>query len=76
MVGTQPLRPPNKQNNNRNTTMKKTYIAPSMDVIKVQVANVMATSSMPISNETVDTNVTDQLSRELENSMKAWEQTW
>ena len=76
MVGTQPLRPPNKQNNNRNTTMKKTYIAPTMDVIKVQVANVMATSSMPISNEIVDTNVTDQLSRELENSMKAWEQTW
>ena len=76
MVGTQLLRPPNKQNNNRNTTMKKTYIAPSMDVIKVQVANVMATSSLPISNETVDTNVTDQLSRELENSMKAWEQTW
>ena len=76
MVGTQPLRPPNKQNNNINTTMKKTYIAPTMDVIKVQVANVMATSSMPISNETVDTNVTDQLSRELENSMKAWEQTW
>ena len=56
--------------------MKKTYIAPSMDVIKVQVANVMATSSLPISSETVDTNVTDQLSRELENSMKAWEQTW
>ena len=76
MVGTQPLRPPNKQNNNRNTTMKKTYIAPSMDVIKVQVANVMATSSLPISNETVDANVNDQLSRELENSMKAWEQTW
>ena len=33
--------------------MKKTYIAPTMDVIKVQVANVMATSSMPISNETI-----------------------
>ena len=30
--------------------MKKTYIAPTMDVIKVQVANVMATS-MPIVNE-------------------------
>ena len=53
--------------------MKKTYITPSMEVIKVQVANVMATS-MPISNDAVD--VTDQLSRELENSIKALEQTW
>jgi hypothetical protein len=53
--------------------MKKTYITPSMDVIKVQVANVMATS-MPISNDAVD--VTDQLSRELENNIKALEQIW
>ena len=53
--------------------MKKTYITPSMEVIKVQVANVMATS-MPISNDAVD--VTDQLSRELENSIKALEQIW
>lgn len=53
--------------------MKKTYITPSMEVIKVQVANVMATS-MPINNDAVD--VTDQLSRELENSIKALEQIW
>ena len=53
--------------------MKKTYVTPSMEVIKVQVANVMATS-MPINNDAVD--VTDQLSRELENSIKALEQIW
>ena len=54
--------------------MKKTYIAPSVEVIKVDVANVMATS-MAINDDTVDTNIGQQLSRELENSMKAWEQT-
>ena len=54
--------------------MKKTYIAPSVEVIKVDVANVMATS-MAINDGTVDTSVGEQLSRELENSMKAWEQT-
>ena len=55
--------------------MKKTYIAPSVEVIKVDVANVMATS-MPINDGTVDTsNIGEQLSRELENSMKAWDQT-
>ena len=55
--------------------MKKTYIAPSVEVIKVDVANVMATS-MAINDGTVDTSdLGQQLSRELENSMKAWEQT-
>ena len=54
--------------------MKKTYIAPSVEVIKVDVANVMATS-MVINEGTVDTSVGEQLSRELENSMKAWDQT-
>ena len=55
--------------------MKKTYIAPSVEVIKVDVANVMATS-MAINDETVNTsNIGEQLSRELENSMKAWDQT-
>ena len=55
--------------------MRKTYITPSVEVIKVDVANVMATS-MAINDDTVDTsNIGDQLSRELENSMKAWEQT-
>ena len=57
--------------------MKKTYIAPSMEVIKVDVANVMATSMVIDNNSVVDTgNIGDQLSRELENSMKLWEQNW
>ena len=69
-------RPPNKQNNNRYTIMKKTYIAPSVEVIKVDVANVMATSMAIVNEGTVDTsNIGEQLSRELENSMKAWDQT-
>ena len=55
--------------------MKKTYIAPSVEVIKVDVANVMATSMAINDGTTVDTSVGEQLSRELENSMKAWEQT-
>ena len=54
--------------------MRKTYIAPSVEVIKVDVANVMATS-MVINDDIVDTSVGEQHSRELENSMKAWEQT-
>ena len=57
--------------------MKKTYIAPSVEVIKVDVANVMATSMAIVNEGSVDTSsVGEQLSRELENSMKAWEQTW
>ena len=55
--------------------MKKTYIAPSVEVIKVDVANVMATSMAINEGTVVDTSVGEQLSRELENSMKAWEQT-
>ena len=57
--------------------MKKTYIAPSMEVIKVDVANVMATSMAIDNTSVVNTgNVGEQLSRELENSMKLWEQNW
>ena len=55
--------------------MKKTYIAPSVEVIKVDVANVMATSMVINEGTVVDTSVGEQLIRELENSMKAWEQT-
>ena len=55
--------------------MKKTYIAPSVEVIKVDVANVMATSMAINEGTVVDTSVGEQLSRELENSMKAWDQT-
>ena len=75
MVGTLRAASTKKQNNNRDTIMKKTYIVPSVEVIKVDVANVMATS-MAINEATVDTSdLGQQLSRELENSMKAWEQT-
>ena len=56
--------------------MKKTYIAPSVEVIKVDVANLMATSMTIVNEGAVDTSsVGEQLSRELENSMKAWDQT-
>ena len=45
--------------------MKKTYIAPSVEVIKVDVANVMATSIMGINEATtVDTSAGEQLSRD------------
>ena len=45
--------------------MKKTYIAPSVEVIKVDVANVMAISSMVINEATtVDTSDGEQLSRD------------
>ena len=50
-------------------------MAPSMEVIKVQVTNMMATSSMGINNE-IEVNSIEQLSRELENSMKSLEQIW
>lgn len=59
------MRPPNTQNQYKikNTTMKKTYISPSMEVIKVQVANVMA-ASMSIDNGTsVDSD--DMLGRDI-----------
>ena len=56
--------------------MKKTYMAPSVEVIKVDVANMMATS-MPIVDGTVNTNnVADQLSREMNRSVELLEQLW
>ena len=51
--------------------MKKTYIAPSVEVIKVDVAAVMATS-MGLSDSTVDTSMDDvQLVREIQ-SLNQW----
>ena len=44
--------------------MKKTYIAPSVEVIKVDVANVMAISMVINEATTVDTSAGDQLSRD------------
>ena len=51
-------------------------MSPSVEVIKVDVANMMATS-MPIVDGTVNTNnVADQLSREMNRSVKLLEQLW
>ena len=56
--------------------MKKTYMAPTMEVIKVDVANMMATS-MPIVDGTVNTNdVANQLSREMNRSIEMLNQVW
>ena len=56
--------------------MKKTYMAPTVEVIKVDVANMMATS-MPIVDGTVNTNnIADQLSREMNRSAELLEQLW
>lgn len=60
----------------RNTFMKKTYITPAVETIKVDVANMMATS-MPIVDGTVNTNnIADQLSREMNRSAELLEQLW
>ena len=56
--------------------MKKTYLTPVVEVIKVDVANMMATS-MPIVDGTVNTNnIADQLSREMNRSAELLEQLW
>ncbi len=57
--------------------MKKTYMAPTMEVIKVDVANMMATSMPIVDGTTVDTNnVADQLSREMNRSIEMLNQVW
>ena len=43
--------------------MKKTYIAPSVEVIKVNAVNMLANSCLGISETSVDTS-TGQLSRD------------
>ena len=56
--------------------MKKTYMAPAVEVIKVDVANMMATS-MPIVDGTVNTNdVANQLSREMNRSIEMLNQVF
>ena len=65
-----------KANKKENKEMKKTYMAPSVEVIKVDVANMMATS-MPIVDGTVNTNdVANQLSREMNRSIEMLNQVW
>ena len=60
-----------------NNTMKKTYLTPAVEVIKVDVANMMATSMPIVDGTTVDTNnVADQLSREMNRSIEMLNQVW
>ena len=57
--------------------MRKTYITPSVEVIKVDVTNMMATSMPIVDGTTVDTNnVADQLSREMNRSIEKLNQVW
>ena len=57
--------------------MRKTYITPSVEVIKVDVTNMMATSMPIVDGTTVDTNnVADQLSREMNRSIEMLNQVW
>ena len=57
--------------------MKKTYMSPAVEVIKVDVANMMATSMPIVDGTTVDTNnVADQLSREMNRSIEMLNQVW
>lgn len=61
-----------KQNN-----MKKVYLKPSVEVIKVNtVNNMLATSSMPMNNTEVDTTV-EQLGRKNNSSFgNIWDSQW
>ncbi len=70
-------RPPNGSNQKHYNKMKKTYMAPAVEVIKVDVANMMATSMPIVDGTTVDTNnVADQLSREMNRSIEMLNQVW
>ena len=63
-------------NKNIKTIMKKTYIAPEVEEIKVNVANMMA-SSLGINETEVDTN-DEQLGREEKkiSSPGVWGNEW
>ena len=64
-------------NKNIKTIMKKTYIAPEVEEIKVNVANMLA-ASMGISDTEVDTSEDDvQKGREEKRSAGSlWDQQW
>lgn len=65
--------------NKNDKDMKKTYIAPSVEEIKVSAVNMLATSVLSISNDTVDTSGDGvQLGREdnTPSSPNLWEQGW
>ena len=58
--------------------MKKTYITPSVETIKVSAVNMLAASVMRISDTTVDTSNGEQLGRE-DNGSSApgvWDSEW
>ena len=58
--------------------MKKTYITPSVETIKVSAVNMLATSLIINKERTVDTSAGDQLGRE-DNGSSApgvWDSEW
>ena len=68
---------PYKQDKNIKTIMKKTYIAPEVEEIKVNAVNMLA-ASMGISDTEVDTSEDDvQKGREEKRSAGSlWDQQW
>ena len=56
--------------------MKKTYMAPAVEVIKVDTVNIMA-ASLGVSSHEVDTSIDDvQLGREMSFGVKDVELLW
>lgn len=56
--------------------MKKNYVKPSVEVIKVNAVNMLAASSMPMNNTEVDTTV-EQLGRKNNSSFgNIWDSQW
>ena len=68
---------PYKQDKNIKTIMKKTYIAPEVEEIKVNVVNMLA-ASMGISEDEVDTSEegVQENRREGLSSKGVWENEW
>ena len=57
--------------------MKKTYMAPAVEVIKVDAVNMMATSVLGFGTTGVDTSMGGvQLGRELTNGVKELDLLW
>ena len=57
--------------------MKKTYMAPAVEVIKVDAVNMMAISSLGFGTAEVDTSTGGvQLGRELTNGVKDLDLLW
>lgn len=58
--------------------MKKTYVNPEIQVIKLNAVSMMATSSFDISNTSVDTSTPGvQLGRDTEeSSSNIWDNEW